>query len=120
MTPRRLPIAAAGLAVAIVLAVPAVAHHGWGSYDAGNPLTLNGVIKRKTFENPHGTIHLVVADREWEIVLAPPYRMVNRGLTDDMLQVGGTAEVYGYPSRNHAGELRAERITVAGKTTELR
>lgn len=120
MKPRLLLTAAwlaTGLAVA---AVPAVAHHGWGGYDAGNPLTLAGVIKRKTFENPHGTIHLAAADKEWEIVLAPPYRMVNRGLTEDMLKVGERAEVYGYPSRNHAGELRAERITVAGKTTELR
>ena len=33
---------------------------------------------------------------------------------------GTTVEVYGYPSRMVPDELRAERITVAGKTTELR
>ncbi len=120
MMTRRLPTVAATVAAALLLAVPAIAHHGWGGYDAGTPLTLTGVIKQKTFENPHGTIQLATADKAWEVVLAPPYRMVNRGLTEDMLKLGDTAQVYGYPSRTVATEIRAERITVAGKTTELR
>jgi hypothetical protein len=111
------------LAVVMLLAVaaaPALAHHGWGGYDAGTPLTLSGVIKRVGFENPHGTIILATADKEWEVVLAPPYRMINRGLKEAMLKIGDRAEVYGYPSRSVATELRAERITVGGATTELR
>lgn len=106
----------AGLAV-----LPADAHHGWGSYDAGQPLTLTGPIKRMSFENPHGVIRLAAGDtKEWEIILAPPYRMVNRGLEEAMIRVGTTVSVYGYPSRMVPDELRAERITVSGKTTELR
>jgi hypothetical protein len=101
-------------------AVPAIAHHGWGSYEAGQPLTLTGPIKRMSFENPHGVIRLDVAGKEWEVVLAPPSRMVNRGLEEAMIKVGTTVSVYGYPSRMVPDELRAERITVAGKTTELR
>jgi hypothetical protein len=30
------------------------------------------------------------------------------------------ASVHGYPKRDDPEELRAERITIAGKTTELR
>jgi hypothetical protein len=37
-----------------------------------------------------------------------------------MLTIGGTASVYGYPHRTKTDEMRAERITVGGKTTELR
>jgi len=109
----------AGVLVGLA-AIPAAAHHGWGGYDAGQPLTLSGPIKRMSFENPHGVIRLAAAGKEWEVVLAPPYRMVNRGLEEAMLKVGTTVEVYGYPSRMVADELRAERITVAGKTTERR
>ena len=105
----------AGLAV-----LPADAHHGWGSYDAGQPLTLSGAIKRMSFENPHGVIRLAADGKEWEVILAPPYRMVNRGLEEPMIKVGTMVSVYGYPSRMVPDELRAERITVAGKTTELR
>jgi hypothetical protein len=37
-----------------------------------------------------------------------------------MLNVGATVTVEGYASRVKPGEMRAERITVAGKTVELR
>ena len=46
--------------------------------------------------------------------------MDNRGLSRDALKVGSTATVEGYPNRNKPEEMRAERITVAGKTVELR
>jgi hypothetical protein len=101
-------------------AVPAAAHHGWGSYDDARPMSLSGTVKLLTFENPHGVLHLAAADKEWHVVLAPPSRMINRGLEQAMIKLGDTVSVYGYPSRNIPGELRAERITVAGKTTELR
>jgi hypothetical protein len=46
--------------------------------------------------------------------------MENRGLAKDMLAKGTNAVVYGYPNRNKPDELRAERITIGQKTTELR
>jgi hypothetical protein len=46
--------------------------------------------------------------------------MENRGLPRAALQPGVTATVVGYPNRTDPEEMRAERITVGGKTTELR
>ena len=37
-----------------------------------------------------------------------------------MLKPGTEATVLGYPSRKDPDEMRAERITIAGRTTELR
>ena len=37
-----------------------------------------------------------------------------------MLKVNTPATVVGYPNRNKPEELRAERITIDGKTVELR
>jgi hypothetical protein len=37
-----------------------------------------------------------------------------------MLSVGNTATVVGYQNRTNPEELRAERITIGTKTTELR
>jgi hypothetical protein len=37
-----------------------------------------------------------------------------------MLQVGTAARVVGYPHRTQADEMRAERLTINGKTVELR
>ena len=96
------------------------AHHGWSHYDASKPLTLTGTIAEASYEYPHGTIRLKTPDKTWLCVLAPPYRMDTRGLPRDSLKVGETATVMGYPDRDGADEMRAERITLAGRTVELR
>ena len=108
--------------VALALATPliAVAHHGWSEYDQQTTLKLTGTIEEAGYEHPHGHIKLKTADKTWNAVLAPPSRMDARGLSKEMLKVGGTATVEGYPSRVKPEEMRAERITVAGKTVELR
>jgi hypothetical protein len=56
----------------------------------------------------------------WGDTLAPLFRMQARGLTKDMLKPGTPVSVEGYPSTRNQHEMRAERITVAGKTVELR
>ena len=97
-----------------------MAHHGWSGYDASRELTLTGTIKEAGYEHPHGSVRLQTADKTWIVVLAPPSRMENRGLRRDMLAPGTQATVVGYPNRTDPDELRAERITISGKTTELR
>lgn len=107
----------------LLVAGSALAHHGWGQYDASATLTLKGIITEASYSNPHSLIRLKVdgADgKTWRAVLAPPSRMSSRGLSREMLKVGATATVVGYPHRENADEMRAERITIADKTFELR
>jgi hypothetical protein len=111
----------AGLAAsATLLCGGAAAHHGWSGYDSGTTLTLTGVIKESGYEHPHGHIRLEVPDKTWVVVLAPPSRMERRGLPSKDLTVGAKVTVVGYPNRTDPVEMRAERITVNGKTVELR
>lgn len=108
---------------AILLATSApvaMAHHGWGNYDPAQVLTLTGTIKTMTYSNPHGTLTLEASGKTWTVTLAPPFRMQNRGLPQEALKEGATVTVVGYPNRNDASEMRAERITVNDQTTELR
>ena len=95
-------------------------HHGWSGYDSSQVLSLTGVIQASGYEHPHAYVKLAVRDQIWLVVLAPPSRMTRRGMPREMLEVGMSATVVGYPNRSHAGEMRAERITIDGKTTELR
>jgi hypothetical protein len=108
--------------VAVLAAVPltAIAHHGWTEYDATRPLTLTGTIMESGWEHPHGFVKLAAPGKTWMIVLAPPSRMENRGMQKTALASGTSVTVEGYPNREKPEEMRAERITVAGKTTELR
>lgn len=59
-------------------------------------------------------------DKNWDAVLAPPFRMNARGLAPDMIKAGTDVTVEGYPSTRVQNELRAERIRVNGRTFELR
>jgi hypothetical protein len=113
-------VVAALVAFGVGAALPAAAHHGWGGYDATQPLQLTGTIQEVTFENPHGTLRLQTPEKTWLVILSPPRRMINRGLQGEMLKVGGTVAVEGYPHKTDPEEMRAERISVDGQTFELR
>ena len=104
----------------LLVATAAFAHHGWSEYDSSKPLQLSGIIEQSGYSHPHGFVKLKTADKTWNVVLAPPSRMENRGLSQDMLAVGTQATVVGYQNRNKPDELRAERITIGEKTIELR
>jgi hypothetical protein len=114
------------VAIALALAVTAFAadlgfaHHGWSGYDSSQVLNLTGVIQESGYEHPHSYVKMEVGDKRWLVVLAPPSRMERRGVSREMLAVGTTVTVVGYPHRSDAGEMRAERISVDGKTAELR
>jgi hypothetical protein len=107
-----------GVGVAI-LSSAALAHHGWSGYET-EARKLSGVIDASSYANPHSSIRLKTADKTWVIVLAPPSRMGNRGLNADSLKVGKNVSVEGYVHKTDTNEMRAERITLDGKTVELR
>ena len=108
------------LAAFAALAGPALAHHGWGSYEAANPVTVTGPILNSKYENPHATITVKGKDKNWTVTLAPTFRMTNRGASADVVAVGKTVIAYGYASTVEKDEMRAERITVDGKVYEMR
>lgn len=96
------------------------AHHGWTGYEGSRETTLTGTIKVSSYENPHASVDLDVNGKVWKVILAPPTRMQSRGLQRDALKIGARATVLGYVHKDVPTELRAERITIADKTTELR
>ena len=114
-----LRIATCFCAIALLSGV-AFAHHGWGSYDAARPVTVTGPIVTSKYENPHATITVKASDKVWTVTLAPTSRMTTRGATEKVIAVGNTVSAYGYPSTVEKDEMRAERITVDGKTYEMR
>jgi hypothetical protein len=113
-------------AIAVVLGLAAVsttavlAHHGWGTYDTTSPMTLTGPIRASKFENPHVTVAIKGGDKVWNVVLSAPSRLLNRGVTADRVGVGRMLSADGYPSTVDRDVMRATRITVDGKTIEMR
>jgi hypothetical protein len=113
-----------GIGVALSAALTAVtaayAHHGWSEYDSNKGFKLTGKVMESGYEHPHGYVRLQAEGKTWIAVLAPPFRMENRGLAKTAIAPGATVTVEGYPHRSKADEMRAERITADGKTVELR
>jgi hypothetical protein len=107
-----------GAALSLPLAV--LGHHGWSEYDSSKALKLTGKIIESGYEHPHGHVRLQTPGKTWNVVLAPPSRMERRGLEKGALKPGSSVTVEGYPNRDKPEELRAERISVNGKTVELR
>jgi hypothetical protein len=106
--------------IALLASKPVFAHHGWGSYDSTRTLTLEGVVDKVIPDNPHAELFLKTSEKTWQVILSPPYRMANRGKPITDIKVGDKVVAVGYPSKNHADEMRAERITHNGTTVELR
>ena len=110
------------LLIGVLLALPvaALAHHGWSEYDSSKLLKLSGKIVASGYEHPHGHIRFEAPGKTWNVILAPPSRMENRGLQKEWLKPGASATVEGYANRDKPEEMRAERIIINGKTIELR
>jgi hypothetical protein len=108
------------LAASLALPLAAWGHHGWSEYDSSKALKLTGKIVESGYEHPHGHVRLETSGKSWNVVLAPPSRMERRGLEKGALKPGATVTVEGYPNREKQEEMRAERISVQGKTIELR
>jgi Family of unknown function (DUF6152) len=108
------------LLIALTYTTTALAHHGWSSYDETKAIKLSGLVLSAKWENPHGGITMAYQGVEWAVVLAPISRMEARGLQSSALSEGKPVQIEAYPKRNGDKEMRAERITVDGKTVELR
>lgn len=108
-------------AVAAMLPMMAAqAHQGWSSYDAGQVLTIDAVLKDLNWGIPHGSAKVRWKQADWDVVLAPVSRMEARGLTQDMIDNGQTVTLIGYPRTDGAKEMRIERLIIGNKTVELR
>lgn len=95
-------------------------HHGWANYDQEKVLDYTGVVLEPTYENPHSTMKIEHEEKEWLVILAPASRMDSRGINKEMLKEDAPVRVIGYPHKKVDGEMRAERIYLAGKKYELR
>jgi hypothetical protein len=88
-----------------VVAAPAAAHHSAARFVLAQSVTVNGVVTRYEWANPHVYIYVVETDAageavEWEIEGQPPAMMRRIGWSRETLAVGDAVRLTGAPSRN--------------------
>jgi hypothetical protein len=95
-----------GFVVAIVLVSPQLAaHHSPNMYDQQRLVTLEGVVTRYQWANPHVYVYIdVVSDdgrkTEWTLENGPTTMMKRRGWTSESYAPGDRVIAHGNPIRN--------------------
>jgi hypothetical protein len=90
----------AGLALALA-AMPLAAHHSMrGEYDLSKVITIQGVVTKREWMNPHARFYLEVTDAIgsaviWELELGSPNGLMRQGWGKDTIKSGDriTADV---------------------------
>ncbi|HEU4691228.1 MAG TPA: DUF6152 family protein [Vicinamibacterales bacterium] len=107
------------MAVALLGSSRLSAHHSLASqFDEGKPLTLQGVITKVEWVNPHVWVHIDVKDtsgavEQWVLETLPPATLRKGGLRSDMLGKGETVTVLAYRARNESKLAFLRKITFA-------
>jgi hypothetical protein len=95
------------------------AHHGWTWY-GNEDFSLTATVVEKQFGNPHDRLTVEVDGERWTLLLSPPNRSRQAGLSDELVNVGDTVTAHGH--RRESGdlfEMKTERLEVDGKLYNL-
>jgi Family of unknown function (DUF6152) len=109
----------AAAALALLVSLPAAAHHGWTwAEDVNSELT--GTIVAAKLGNPHGELTLAVDGANWIVEVGQPWRNERAGLKDAMLVKGVKLTVSGHKHTDPKKKVfKAERLVIDGKTYDL-
>jgi hypothetical protein len=103
----------------LLIAGSAYAHHSFvAEFDSEKPISLNGIVTKVEWTNPHVWIYLNVRDEEgkvtnWGAEMGPPHGLQRNGWRRDTLQIGTEINVDGFLARNGTPRVNARSVTVA-------
>jgi hypothetical protein len=102
--------------IAMAVAAPVSAHHGWSEYH-DEQFEITGTLETGvSLAGPHGTAQINADDEVWDIVFAPSSRTARAGLTEDVIPLGDTVTASGHRHLDESTlEIKTERLMWNGK-----
>ena len=107
----------------LALAAPAIAHHSWPvEYDAKKPVSVQGVVSKVEWTNPHTHFYVDVKDEKgtvttWNFEMASTLALERSGWSRKTLSVGEQVQVKGFGGRAVTSRAIANSIiNSAGKS----
>ncbi len=113
-------VAGVGLLAA---ALPLVAHHSFAAeFDSTKAITLQGVVTKLDWMNPHIWIYLDTKDdsgtvAHWQCEGGPPNTLTRNGWTKDSLKIGDQVNIEGFRSKDGSNTCNARSVKLpSGKS----
>jgi hypothetical protein len=109
--------------LAMVAAAPAArAHHSFAAqFDANKPVTLEGIVTKVEWRNPHIWVYLDVKGADgavtpWECEGGAPNALTRLGWTRETLKLGTTLTIQGYLAKNGTNTCNARMWLYDGRS----
>ena len=102
--------------VAMALAAPVSAHHGWEDYQ-DTQFEITGTLDSPvSLAGPHATAKIKVNEDVWDLVFAPSPRTARAGLTEGVIPLGDEVTASGHRHLDpQTLEIKTERLMWNGK-----
>src|SRR5438477_8273681 len=89
------------VAVFMMSALPAFAHHGWGGNDDKISEVTGTVTTGVSLAGPHATMKITDAEGHvWDVTMAPPARTQQAGLKEGVIPAGDKVMVHGHRNKD--------------------
>ncbi len=98
-------IVAVAMPIAILVGVPAAAHHSFAMFDSQKTVTINGTVKVFQWTNPHSWIEVLAKDRsgkvvEWSIEGGSPNGLSRQGWKRSSMKPGDKVVLVIHPLKD--------------------
>lgn len=109
------------VAVMLMSALPAFAHHGWGGNEDKLSDVTGTVTTGVSLAGPHATMKIKDAQGHvWDVTMAPPNRTQQAGVTEKLIPVGSTVMVHGHRNKSqNTYEIKVTKLTFNGKLYDV-
>ena len=113
---RSIPVLFAAL---VLWALPTLAHHSFSAeFDGSKAVTLEGVVTRVDWANPHVYFFIDVKDSNgvianWGCETSGPNQLIRQGWRRTSMKIGDRVTVRGYLARDASKTADAREVTLA-------
>jgi hypothetical protein len=111
-------IVAVASGICLLAGMTAMAHHSFATqYDSSKAITLEGVVTKVEWMNPHARFYMDVKDpngqtANWNLELASPNVLKRNGWSSKSLQIGDHVKVEGSVARDGSKMANARVVTL--------